>query len=344
MYINKLLLNILFSFILYLSVSVAVNLRANNVGIQKVTVQSLTEVPYRTIEIRTPVDGLLIQQNIEELGLHSPGTAFVIMAEGDQYYKSTITTGKGNVSVNRIVEAGRNVYIQMFRDFEAVFIRNKKPGQRIFRNELLAVVRVRKTLPGEKPIINKLPRSVPTMYINSTSTELTLANTTTSEDLTAITTVTPEYNETKTDTYLDIETQSLNEEDDTKYGEFSNLSEFTSDSEGEVSDQNSNEGKFEIQTQDTNSLDSVKLKSGEVPSKYIEGPSLVIPEEDQMPLEDFGGPGPVIPEEDQMPLEDFGGPGPVIPEEDQIPLKDIGGPDPVIPEKDQIPLKDIGGP
>ncbi|KAL7065767.1 hypothetical protein ACR3K2_37910, partial [Cryptosporidium serpentis] len=268
MYINKLFLNILFLFILYLSASVAINLRANNVGKQKVTIQSFTEVPHRIIEIRTPIDGLLIQQNIEELGLHSSGTAFVIMAEADQYYRSTITTGKGNVSVNRIVEAGRNVYIQMFRDFEAVFIRNKKPGQRIFRNELLAVVKVKKTLPGEKPIINKLPRSVPTVRINSTSDEVILTNITISEDLTTTTTITPKYNEAKTSTHLgtesnsvDLEDQSLNEEDDAKYEEFSNLSEFTSDSEGENYDQNSNEGGFGEQAQDTNNLSSVESRN-----------------------------------------------------------------------------------
>ncbi|KAF7458021.1 hypothetical protein HWI79_1587 [Cryptosporidium felis] len=128
----------------------------------------------RKIEVRSPVSGILSKVNVRTTGYHSAGTAFVVTAESSQYYKSTVNTGGKNVSVKRVVEGGRNVYIQIFRDFFATYYTNKSVGENVTQYDLLAIIYVMRTKQGEAPVVHKLPRSVPTLPIKdpfaSTST------------------------------------------------------------------------------------------------------------------------------------------------------------------------------
>ncbi|PPS95073.1 Uncharacterized protein GY17_00002264 [Cryptosporidium hominis] len=129
----------------------------------------------RKIEVRSPVSGILSKVNIRQTGYHSSGTAFVVTADSSQYYKSTINTGGKNVSVKRVIDAGRNVYIQIFRDSYVTLYTNKAVGDSVSQYDLLAILFVVKTRQGEAPLVKKLPRSVPTMPIpNPTASSTTV--------------------------------------------------------------------------------------------------------------------------------------------------------------------------
>ncbi|KAH8740223.1 hypothetical protein FG386_001498 [Cryptosporidium ryanae] len=149
-----------------LSVAYSSNLRA---AVDSDLIGSESEIfngqPIRKVEVRSPISGILNKVNILSTGYHSAGTAFVVTATENQYYKSSITTSGKSVSVKRIVEAGRNVYIQIFREFYVTFFTSKNPGDSVQQFDLLAILFVKRTLPGESPILQKLPRSVPTSPI-----------------------------------------------------------------------------------------------------------------------------------------------------------------------------------
>ncbi|KAJ1608429.1 putative signal peptide protein [Cryptosporidium canis] len=133
-------------------------------------------LPLRKIEVRSPVSGVLSKVNILQTGYHSSGTAYVVTAGSSQYYKSTINTGGKNVSVKRAIEAGRNVYIQIFRESYVTFYTSKAVGDNVSQYDLLAILYVVKTRPGEAPVVKKLPRSVPTLPISNPSALSTIVD------------------------------------------------------------------------------------------------------------------------------------------------------------------------
>ncbi|KAH7648664.1 hypothetical protein FG379_002134 [Cryptosporidium bovis] len=153
-----------------LSVSCSSNLRSVALG------DALTVDPelfgghsVRKVEIRSPISGILKTVNISSTGYYSAGTAFVVTATENQYYKSAITANGKSVSVKRVVESGRNVYIQIFRECYVVFHTSKNPGDAVRQFDLLAISYVKRTQPGESPIVQKLPRSIPTTPITLSS-------------------------------------------------------------------------------------------------------------------------------------------------------------------------------
>lgn len=176
---------IILGFLLGLASVQSIGLRAGGYDFQESNevVQSLFGgLAVRKIEVRSPISGILSKVNIHQTGYHSSGTAYVVTAESSQYYKSTVNSGGRNISVKRVIEGGRNVYIQIFRDSFVTFYTTKSVGENVSQFDLLAILYVVKTRQGEAPVVKKLPRSVPTLPISnpmasSTTVELETADT-----------------------------------------------------------------------------------------------------------------------------------------------------------------------
>ncbi|KAK6590907.1 hypothetical protein RS030_111856 [Cryptosporidium xiaoi] len=221
---------LLFGLLYGLSVVCSSNLRSAALGdISELESELFGGRSVRKVEVRSPISGILNKKNISSTGYYSAGTAFVVTATEDQYYKSAITSNGKSVSVKRAVESGRNVYIQIFRECYVIFYTSKNPGDSVRQFDLLGILYVEKTRPGESAIVQKLPRSIPTTPITLSSPSSTTDEVAEKRDLDE----TVESNEKKLtdDSTSSTESTSQDKEDD---GSFEAASSGIESSEAEI--------------------------------------------------------------------------------------------------------------